>query len=233
MSKTTNEMKTFALVHGAWHGAWCWDHVRPYLEKAGHGTVAVELPTTDSTLNYDDYADLVSKELDNYQNIYLVGHSRAGNIIPRVAGKMSIQHLVYLCSPVPMFSGTDTHVIQDTPVRNTTLFQQGIIPLENGLTSFDRDAVQEVFYNKCTTEMVEWASGKLRDQCRQPIYNLPVPKPDTAQSYIYTRDDHVIFKEYSKYVAEKLLGVEAIELPGDHSPFLSYPAELANALLRL
>ena len=29
-------MSTFVLVHGAWHGGWCWDRVAPLLRAAGH-----------------------------------------------------------------------------------------------------------------------------------------------------------------------------------------------------
>ncbi len=37
-------MSTFVLVHGAWHGGWCWEKVVPLLEKAGHEVVVVDLP---------------------------------------------------------------------------------------------------------------------------------------------------------------------------------------------
>ena len=33
---------TFALVHGAWHGAWCWEQLTPLLQQAGHAVVAME-----------------------------------------------------------------------------------------------------------------------------------------------------------------------------------------------
>ena len=36
---------TILLVHGAWHGAWCWDLLRPHLESLGYSTAAVELPS--------------------------------------------------------------------------------------------------------------------------------------------------------------------------------------------
>ena len=37
-------MATFLLIHGAWHGAWCWDRVVPLLRAAGHDVVAPDLP---------------------------------------------------------------------------------------------------------------------------------------------------------------------------------------------
>jgi len=38
-------MATFALVHGAWHGPWCWELLTPLLQQACHSVVAPELPT--------------------------------------------------------------------------------------------------------------------------------------------------------------------------------------------
>lgn len=34
----------FILVHGSWHGAWCWGLVEPLLEAAGHMSIAIDLP---------------------------------------------------------------------------------------------------------------------------------------------------------------------------------------------
>ena len=37
-------MSIYVLVHGAWHGAWCWNKVVPLLKKEGHATVTLDLP---------------------------------------------------------------------------------------------------------------------------------------------------------------------------------------------
>ena len=36
-------MATFVLVHGGWHGGWCWQKVIPFLEAAGHEVYAPTL----------------------------------------------------------------------------------------------------------------------------------------------------------------------------------------------
>src|SRR4051812_38188961 len=39
-----SEMATFILVHGAWHGGWCWERLAPLLTAAGHRVLAPDLP---------------------------------------------------------------------------------------------------------------------------------------------------------------------------------------------
>ncbi len=56
-------MPTYALVPGAWHGAWCWERVAPYLEDAGHRVVAIDLPCEDSSLGCAAYRDIVLQAL--------------------------------------------------------------------------------------------------------------------------------------------------------------------------
>ena len=44
-------MSTYVLIHGAWHGGWCWKYVIPLLEKEGHRVIAPDLPGMVKTKN--------------------------------------------------------------------------------------------------------------------------------------------------------------------------------------
>lgn len=105
-------MTTFVLLHGAFHGAWCWARVAPLLRAAGH---AVFTPTqtglgdrahllhpgiTLSTFVDDLVAVLETEELTG---AVLVGHSFGGNAITGAAERVPhrIRHLVYLDAVVP------------------------------------------------------------------------------------------------------------------------------------
>src|ERR1700675_1278045 len=100
-------MTTFALVHGAWHGASCWELLTPELETRGHRVVAVDLPSDDSAATFDDYADVVAaargEDLGEESgaapptDIVAVGHSLGGYTLPYLAGRIRLRHLVYLC----------------------------------------------------------------------------------------------------------------------------------------
>jgi pimeloyl-ACP methyl ester carboxylesterase len=102
-------MTTYVLVHGAWHGGWCWRRVAPLLAGRGHRvfaptqtglgerahllTRAVNL----STFIADIAGVFAAEELDD---VVLVGHSFGGIAISGVAERMPgrVRHLVYLDS---------------------------------------------------------------------------------------------------------------------------------------
>ena len=64
-------MATFVLIHGAWHGSWCWDKVRPILEQSGHAVETPDLPghgedkTPISGVNLEAYTNRVCQVLDH------------------------------------------------------------------------------------------------------------------------------------------------------------------------
>ena len=70
-------MSTFALVHGAWHGAWVWERLRPELEARGHAVLAPELPSDDPGALISDYARVAAASLADAEDVVLVAHSLA------------------------------------------------------------------------------------------------------------------------------------------------------------
>ena len=100
-------IQAFVLVHGAWHGGWCWSRVADRLRTKGHLVFTPtqtglgerrHLLSKDITLDTfrEDIVNVIESEELN--DIVLVGHSFGGNAISGVADVMSarIRHLVYL-----------------------------------------------------------------------------------------------------------------------------------------
>lgn len=115
MTKPTSA-PTFVLVHGAWHGAWCWSRALPLLRGSGYNAHAVTLTgvgerahllSNDINLevHINDVLGLI--EAEELTHIVLVGHSYGGRVITGVADKLldavsvKLQHLVYLDAVVP------------------------------------------------------------------------------------------------------------------------------------
>jgi pimeloyl-ACP methyl ester carboxylesterase len=103
--------QTYVLVHGAWHGGWCWKEVAEALRGKGHQVSAPtqtglgerrHLLSKDITLN-TFIADVVNHiEADELNDVILVGHSFGGASITGAADRIPnrIRHLVYLDSVI-------------------------------------------------------------------------------------------------------------------------------------
>lgn len=104
--------KTFVLVHGSWHGAWCWSRVSAELAARGHRAFAVTQTglgdrkhlahaAVDISVFVDDVVNLI--EAEELENVVLVGHSFGGIPITGAAARIPrrIHSLVYLDAGVP------------------------------------------------------------------------------------------------------------------------------------
>ncbi|HEY7142136.1 MAG TPA: alpha/beta fold hydrolase [Methylomirabilota bacterium] len=231
-------MATFALVHGAGHGAWCWERLIPVLEALGHRAVAMDLPCEDPTAGVGRYAEVVDRAIPATTDLVLVGHSLAGLTIPLVAARRPVRRLVYLCAIVPELGRS----LADQVAADPSLYHEvvrtnpGRLTAPDGATTLrDAAAARAIFYHDCTPEDVAWAFARLRPQAAAPRGEpCPLrawPPGDTA--CILCREDHAISPAWSRRVARERLGVEPIELDGGHSPFISRPSVLAGVLDRL
>lgn len=232
---TAENPVTFGLVHGSWHGAWCWDLLSDELKALGHNPVAMDLPIDDPAANFDNYAEAVVDALANEENLVLVGHSRAGNVLPRAAGLLATKKLIYLCSSFE--PATIGHTSEEErgliPIRNSVAFENGIISLDGDMTKYDDNMARRLFFSELSEEMREWAVSKLRPQRRSQDEPRLQSWPDLPQEYIVCTGDRVLNPEWSYYMARNRLGIEPIKLHGGHSPFLSRPKELAKLLVDL
>ncbi|MCA9862495.1 MAG: alpha/beta hydrolase [Thermomicrobiales bacterium] len=108
----TEKARTFVLVHGSWHGGWCWGRLAPLLEARGHRVLAPSLtghadrrhllsPAVGLSTHVEDIASLMA--FSEVEDAILVGHSYGGMVIAAVAARRAerIAGLVYLDAFVP------------------------------------------------------------------------------------------------------------------------------------
>ena len=134
-------MADFVLVHGAWHGAWCWQRILPRLWAAGHRAFAASLtgtgerahllsPAIRLATHIDDVAAVI--EAEELQNAILVGHSYGGMVITGVADRLTdrLAHLVYLDASVPLpgESWSSPHPESVKVARRQAIAATGAIP---------------------------------------------------------------------------------------------------------
>ena len=222
----------FALVHGAYHGAWCWDLLRKELERDGHSTSAVDLPCEDPDAGAERYAEVVVQAIPKGQSAVLVGHSLGGLTIPVAASMRPTLMTVYLCAlvPVPGLSFDAQHVEIGTGFTPA----ERAIGHEDGSSSWPKAGATEVFYNDCDPRIANDAAVHLRRQFWRVTQEVtPLREwPATSSAYILCTGDRMVSRDYGRRAAHVILGIEPIEIAGGHSPFLSRPRELADLLER-
>lgn len=229
-------MTTFALVHGGWHGAWCWDLLSPVLERGGHRVVTMDLPCDDPTADFEAYADVVCAALRRTDDdVVLVGHSLAGNTIPLVAAGRPVAHLVYLCAVLPQIGSSLMDQIADDAGMLDPGYRAGLSgpDHENRQSWVDPAAARRHLYADCDAAAAAAAFARLRPQALYPsLQPYPLAElPAVGSTYIACTDDLMVRCAWSRRVAPTRVAADFVELPGGHSPFLSRPAELADVLL--
>jgi pimeloyl-ACP methyl ester carboxylesterase len=228
-------LSTFVLVHGAFHGAWCWDLVRPDLEAAGHAVIAIDLPCDDPSAGNVRYAEVVSEDLGSAGDVILVGHSLGGLTIPLVAASRTVRQLVFLNAFIP---------IPGQPFR-AQFGEEGICPPSpeetwpvtghDGLMRWPAERVIPALYADCEPELARWAAARLRPQSGTPhseVCQMP-SWPEVSSSYILSTEDGAVGPAWSRRAARDRLGTTALELPGGHMSMVGHPKELVRELLKV
>ena len=90
----------------------------------------------------------------------------------------------------------------------------------------------ELFLHDVPADRAAWAASRLRPQCYRVMSEItPLESwPDVKAASIVCADDRAINPDWVRSAARNRLGVEPVELPGSHSPFLTRPAELARVI---
>jgi pimeloyl-ACP methyl ester carboxylesterase len=228
---------TFGLVHGAWHGDWCWDRLVPELERRGHTAIAPDLPIEDASAAHAEYAAAVVDALegaDGADDVVLVGHSMGSLVIPLVADARPVRGMVFLCA-VPLVPGVTvgldfSNMVSDE-VASAVHFRD-----DAGRDVFDNATARRAFYHDCDDTLASWAVARLRPQCMRPFTEVSPLRawPEGVPSeVVLTADDRALNTAWAAEAAQSWLGHPPRMLPGSHSPFLSHPAELADVLVEV
>ena len=212
------------LVHGAFHGAWCWNRLTPELERLGISCETVDLPFTSTE---DDVAAVRSVIDSSDQNVTVLGHSFGGAVISSAAAEGGAPYgtttsLIFLTA----FMTAPEQVVDFSGAPGIGKIQIGEVT-----ASVDPSAARAVFYNRCSTEDADWATAQLRTM---PTSVLIAPPPHSPawqvlpSTYIVCTDDRILSQSAQEQMAEN--ADSTIRIESDHSPFLSCPRKLGEVL---
>lgn len=233
----------FALLHGSWHGAWCWEDLRDELLQKGYESIAVDFQNDVPGATFDVHSEDALYQIESDakgREIILVAHSRAANIAPRLAGSVALKHIVYLCGsfePATLLPLSDNKPIDILPPRKySDELQRAFTSDEWGMSEFGHKEAVHFFFHDCPEEIQDYAPSRLRPQYKTshepPLDNWP-DLAQTPQTYIRADDDRVISPSWSAYIAEHILQIPMITIESGHSPFYSQPAKLAALLINI
>jgi pimeloyl-ACP methyl ester carboxylesterase len=243
-----NKDKTYILVHGAWHGAWCWHKVLPKMTSKGYDVMAIDLPghgldrTNPEIVSFRMYVDKVKETaLSTKNNVILVGHSMAGTIIAQAAeelGVHKVSKLIFVDAFLPKNGESVSslaRLLESEPPNNQAKINigQGLIVNENRTTaSFKKDVADILFYHDCSRKDKEFAHNNLSVQ---PLAPLGEPVKVTNEIYGKIPKYYILCTE-SKDLNKKLLPArvpceKVISIRTSHSPFFSKPGKLAKLLM--
>ena len=232
----------YVLVHGAWHGAWCWDKVVPLLENEGHSVTAVDLPghgddtTALAGLTQAEYGRKVADAVEAAgEPVVLAGHSMGGMAITQAAEYVpdKIATLFYVCAFLPGPGDSLARLADgDTEARVLPNLE---VDEAAGVSRVASAAHVECFYEECDPADAAAASKRLGAESLA-AFGIPVSITDeragsVRRLYVECLRDKAIpiARQRLMHGARPCERIETIDT--DHSPFLSRPEELAAHLL--
>ncbi len=230
------------FVHGAWHGAWCWEAVQQRLAACGIESVAVDLPghgddareLTDLHGDADSVRSLLDGEPEN--SVVLVGHSYGGAVITDAGAHPAVRELVY----VTAYALDDDESLVGAAVEEAEAhgvpavapaLLEGMTIHDNGTSTLSDAVVADSLYNECDEATQRWAIQHVGAQSLSISTQSPraIAWRTIRSTYIVCEQDRAILPAFQRILASRCTDVVA--LSADHSPFASAPDALTDLLV--
>ena len=215
-------MASIVLVHGAWHGAWCWDAVVEHLDRLNVSSTAVELPLVGSA---GDVAAARAAIGAAGPGSVVIGHSYGGFVISQAAsGVDGLNRLVYLAAFMTEMDEDQGEIMRDSPLL-------AALTAAGGGMVVDPARAHALFYADSDDATAAGAIARLRPMGFGGEDSAPTEPAwkHVPSTYIICTNDAALPPAAQRTMAAHAETV--IEWPTDHSPFLTRPGEIAELLV--
>lgn len=231
--------KPMVLVHGAWHGGWCWKKLTPLLTAAGHSVYTPTLTGLGDRahlarpdVNLDAHVqDMVAfLEMEDLRDVMLVGHSYAGMVISAVAerARPRLRSLVYLDAFVPENGKRMLDYVP--PERRGGMVKSGT---ETGYAA----PIPLKVFGVTREEDLAWANPRIVRHpfgtMDQPIRLAQPPASGLPRAFILcSNPSSGTFDQFAERI-RKDASWKFYDLPTGHDAMITAPQELARILHEL
>ena len=238
-------MASSLMIHGAWHGGWCFDRLRAPLAAAGHVMAAPDLPGMGGdaralgAVSLEGWAAFVVEEARKLPGpVILCGHSRGGLVISQAAelAPELFSDLVYISGAlVP--DGKSLYDVIGAALEGDD-FGAALSPVAEGLgLLFDAHAAIPVFYNQCAPADQTRSAERLVAEPVRPL-GTALRLSDARygrvpRHYVECANDQCFPLAAQRAMQAALPCDHVVTLASDHSPFLCVPEQLAAALIEI
>jgi pimeloyl-ACP methyl ester carboxylesterase len=168
-------MATYVLVHGGWHGGWCWQKVTPRLRAAGHDVYTPTLtglgerahlltPAVGLETHIEDVLGVLHYE--DLQQVVLVGHSYGGMVITGVADQVPerIAQLVYLDAFVPQDGQSLIDLTRLPEGRDDQTQANLVVEGDPPMAWVPDEIARRTTFACCSDELAAWALERRRPE---------------------------------------------------------------------
>jgi pimeloyl-ACP methyl ester carboxylesterase len=220
---------SFVLIPGAGGAASYWQFVEPELLRRGHETVAVQLPASDDTAGFPEYADAVVAAAAALRGpLVVVAQSLGGFTAPAVCQRLPVSLVVLVNAMIPADGETCGAWSENTgssDARRANDVQEG----RSADGDFDE---QTYFFHDVDRETMAVLTEEPPQQSEVVFgqVGLQGPWPDVPTRVLIGRDDRLFPADFQRRVSQERLGITPDVMPGGHLIALSRPAELAALL---
>ena len=234
----------FILIHGAYHGGWCWDAVADRLRGEGHTVGNPDLPghgrdpgwLADQTM--PNYIEHITNLVDTSSSkVILVGHSMGGAIATAVANANPdrIHQIIYLTAYIPNDGESVGDVVKTDPASFVQIDRVDIEGLD--AISLKTGTLADAFYNDATSRMLGFAEDRVQLQSPIPFrHRFALDNTSLGhipKAAIICTKDRAISSRHQRMMAMRAGCEPIIDIDAGHSPFVTRPDDLIEAIFQI
>jgi pimeloyl-ACP methyl ester carboxylesterase len=234
-------MSSILLIHGSWHGAWCWHKVMPRLVAMGHDVLAPDLPghgralSAPGGITLQSYIDALAPILGAAREpLTVVAHSRGGLVLSALAELMpeKIASAIYLAAVLLRDGETVFDIAHHAD--DSLLLPNMFAAEDRSWDMLREDAFDEVLYADCSAEDRALCHLLLTPEplapSLSPLSLSAARFGATYKVYIELTEDRAVTPKWQRYMHQAVPCDEVHAIAASHSAYFSKPDEVAHLI---